>query len=200
MKQKKIETLLYSTIGVVVMFVIIVALNFITGAFKTRLDMTEEKLYTLDPGTRAILKRLDSPVEIHFYFSQSETRMPSNFKTYGKNVEDLLSEFKQAAKGNIIIKKFDPKPDSEAEDLANLDGVEAQMLPTGDHMYLGIAVLQDPVKAALPWHPPERERLLEYDLARAIAQVTATNNTLMSSSIFSASICTCLTSKSRLSS
>ena len=175
MKQKKFETLLYSTIGVAVMFVIIVAVNFITGAFKTRLDMTEEKLYTLDPGTRAILKKLDSPVEIRFYFSQSESRMPSGFKTYGQHVEDLLSEFKQAGKGNVVIKKFDPKPDSDAEDLANLDGIEAQMLPTGDHMYLGIAVSQDPAKAALPFLPPERERLLEYDLARAIAQVAATN-------------------------
>jgi ABC-type uncharacterized transport system involved in gliding motility auxiliary subunit len=152
-----------------------VALNFITSAFKTRIDLTEEKLYTLDPGTRAILKKLDSPVELRFYFSQSETRMPSGFKTYGQHVEDLLSEFKQAARGNIVIKKFDPKPDSDAEDLAHLDGIEPQMLPTGDHMYLGIAVSQDPVKAALPFLPPERERLLEYDLARAIAQVSATN-------------------------
>jgi ABC-type uncharacterized transport system involved in gliding motility auxiliary subunit len=175
MKQKKFETLLYSTIGVAVMFVIIVAVNFITGTFKTRIDMTEEKLYTLDPGTRAILKKLDSPVEIRFYFSQSESRMPSGFKTYGQHVEDLLSEFKQAGRGNVVIKKFDPKPDSDAEDLANLDGIEAQMLPTGDHMYLGIAVSQDPAKAALPFLPPERERLLEYDLARAIAQVSATN-------------------------
>ena len=37
MKQKKVETLLYSTMGVLVMFVIIVAVNLITGVFKTRL-------------------------------------------------------------------------------------------------------------------------------------------------------------------
>ena len=44
------------TIGVAIMFAIVVAINVITSAFKARLDLTEEKLYTLTPGTRAILK------------------------------------------------------------------------------------------------------------------------------------------------
>ena len=56
MKQKKAETILYSVVGVAVMFFIVVAVNLISGAFKTRIDMTEEKAYTLDRGTRAILE------------------------------------------------------------------------------------------------------------------------------------------------
>src|SRR5437867_663417 len=175
MKEKKFETLLYSSIGVAVMFVIVVAVNLISATLKTRVDLTKEKAFTLSPGTRAILSKLDSPVEIRFYYSQGEARIPSQFKTYSKRVEDLLSEFKQAARGNLDIKKLDPQPDSEAEDLANLDGVEGQMTETGEKVYLGLAVSLDPRKVAIPFLSPARDRLLEYDLARAISQVFSTN-------------------------
>jgi ABC-type uncharacterized transport system involved in gliding motility auxiliary subunit len=175
MNQKKTQAVLYSTVGVAIMFAIVVAINVITSAFKARLDLTEEKLYTLTPGTRAILKKLDSPVEVRFYYSKGETRVPSQFQNYARAVEDLLGEFRQAAGGNIVIKKFDPQPDSEQEDLANLDGVEGQMLPTGEKFYLGLCISLDPLKAAIPFLSPDREKLLEYDLARAISQVLSTN-------------------------
>ncbi len=175
MKEKKLETLVFSTVGVVVMFVIVVAVNLIASALKTRVDLTEGKIYTLSPGTKAILKKIDAPVEVRFYYSQGQSRIPSQYKAYAKQVEDLLNEFRQYAGGNLEVKKLDPEPDSEAEDLANLDGVEGQMVETGDKFYLGIAISLDPQKVALPFLPPNRERLLEYDLARAISQVLSTN-------------------------
>ncbi len=175
MKEKKLETLLFSAVGVGVMFIIVVAVNLIGSTMKTRVDLTEGKIYTLSPGTKAILKKIDAPVEVRFYYSQGQSRIPSQFKAYAKQVEDLLNEFRQYAGGNLEIKKLDPEPDSEAEDLANLDGVEGQMVETGDKFYLGIAISLDPQKVALPFLPPNRERLLEYDLARAISQVLSTN-------------------------
>ena len=179
MKEKKTETLLFSTVGVLVMFVIVVAVNLIANVFKSRLDLTKEHAYTLSKGTRAILAKLDSPVELRFYYSQSQERVPSQFKAFAKRVEDLLTEFRQASHGNVEIKKLDPQPDSEAEDLANLDGVEGQMTETGDKFYLGLAVSLDPHKVALPFLNPARDRLLEYDLARAISQVLSTNKAVM---------------------
>jgi len=175
MKEKKLETLVFSAVGVAVMFIIVIAVNLIASALKTRVDLTEGKIYTLSPGTKAILKKIDAPVEVRFYYSQGQSRIPAQFKAYAKQVEDLLNEFRQYAGGNLEIKKLDPEPDSEAEDLANLDGVEGQMVETGDKFYLGIAISLDPQKVALPFLPPNRERLLEYDLARAISQVLSTN-------------------------
>jgi ABC-type uncharacterized transport system involved in gliding motility auxiliary subunit len=175
MKDKKLDTLLFSTIGVAVMFVIVVAINLIASAMNTRVDLTENKVYTLSEGTKAILKKIDAPVEVSFYYSQSQSRMPAQFKTYAKRVEDLLAEFRQYSHGNLEIKKLDPQPDSEAEDSANLDGVEGQMIETGEKIYLGVAISLPPQKVALPFLPPNRERLLEYDLARALSQVLSTN-------------------------
>ncbi len=175
MKHKKTETLLYSAIGVAFMFLVVVGVNLIFNAIRMRVDMTEDKLYTLSPGTKEILHRIDSPVEVRFYYSKSEQQVPSQYKNYAQSVEDLLQEFRQQNPQNIEIRKFDPEPDSEAEDLARLDGIEPRNLPGGEQFYLGVAVSQEPAKASLPFLTPERERLLEYDLARTISQVMSTN-------------------------
>ena len=130
MNNRKLETFLYSFAGVAAVFLILVALNFILGLSKARVDLTAEKLYTLSGGTKAILAKLDTPVKIRLYYSQREQQMPVGLKTYAQRVEDLLKEYKAAAKSNLEIEKYDPQPDSDAEDSANLDGVEGEQLPT----------------------------------------------------------------------
>jgi ABC-type uncharacterized transport system involved in gliding motility auxiliary subunit len=173
MKQKNIETYLYSAAGVAVMFVLMVAFYVVTSAFKDRIDLTQEKAFTLSPGTKKILSKLDSPVTIRFYCTQSGTAMPPTLRSYAEHIEDLLGEYKQAGHGKIVIQKFDPQPDSDAEDSAHLDGVEGQATARfgGDKVYLGLAVTMLDQKVAIPWLPPERERLLEYDISRSIARV-----------------------------
>jgi len=170
MKNKQIETFLYSTVGVVALLIIVLAINVIASAAKQRIDLTEEKAYTLSPGTKAILNKLDSKVTIRFYCSQGD-EMPVYFKTYARRVEDLLAEYKQAGKGKIVIEKYNPTPDSDAEDSARLNGVDGQMIQNGERIYLGLVVSLLDEKAALPFLAPDRERLLEYDLSRAIARV-----------------------------
>ena len=71
----------------------------------------------------------------------------------------------------MIVERYNPRPDSEEEDAAQLDGVEPQQLMSGEQFYLGIAVSQLDRKQAIPAISPQRERLLEYDLVRAIARV-----------------------------
>jgi len=173
MQKKSLETILYSSAGIVVMLVIVIAVNFILGAKPVRVDMTQEKAYTLSDGTRAILKKLDTPVKIRFYCTQSETATPETvyLKSYARKVEDLLQEYKQIAGKKLVIEKLDPQPDSDAEDSAKLDGLEAQPLPGVDNFYLGLAVSLGDDRVALPFLDPSRERQLEYDLTRAISQV-----------------------------
>ncbi|HWF18594.1 MAG TPA: Gldg family protein [Verrucomicrobiae bacterium] len=173
MKKNTYETILYSTAGVVILLIIIIAFNALTSTVKQRVDLTQEKAYTLSAGTKAILAKLDTPVKIRFYYSSSETGSGDTvfFKSYAQHVADLLDEYKQNAHGKIILEQYDPKPDSDAEDSARLDGVEGQMLRTGEKFYMGLAVSMLDSKEAIPFLDPGRERLLEYDLTRAISRV-----------------------------
>ena len=170
--QKQLETFLYSTVGVVVLLFIAIAVNLIFSRTATRVDLTEDKLYTLSEGTKSILGKLDTPVQIRYYFSKSIPELDQGLRTYAQRVEDLLAEYRLHSKGKLEVKKLDPKPDSDAEDSANLDGVEGQMTQLGgDKIYFGISISCLDAKVAIPFISPQRERLLEYDLTRAISQV-----------------------------
>ncbi|MDX1374360.1 MAG: GldG family protein [Burkholderiales bacterium] len=161
---------LTSAAGLVVLLIALIALNYLASAAAVRVDLTEGKLYTLSEGTRRILARLEAPVKVRLYISRGEA-MPVPMRSFAKRVEDMVDEFRAVAGDKLVVERYNPKPDSDEEDAAQLDGVEPQQLSSGDVFYLGIAVTQLDRKQAIPSVSPRRERLLEYDLARAIARV-----------------------------
>jgi len=169
MKQR--DALIYSAVGLVALFLALVALNYLASGAALRADLTAGKLYTLSEGTKKILRGLDSPVKLKLYVSQGEQAMPVPLRSFAQRVEDLAREFKSVAGANLVIEKYNPKPDSEEEDAAQLDGIEVQQLASGDQFYLGLAVSRLERKQSIPALNPARERLLEYDLVRAIARV-----------------------------
>jgi ABC-type uncharacterized transport system involved in gliding motility auxiliary subunit len=167
---KRYEHIIYSAIGLVALFLLLVAVNYLVSRAPVRADLTEGELYTLSPGTRKVLANLQSPVRIKLYISQGET-VPVQLRSFTQRVEDLVREFKGVAGSNLIVERYNPKPDSEEEDAAQLDGIEPQQLFSGEQFYLGVAVSQVDRKQTIPTISPQRERLLEYDLVRAIARV-----------------------------
>ncbi len=171
---KGTERWIYSVGGVIAVFVALLAANFILGLAPVRLDLTAGRLYTLSEGTRKVLGKLEAPVKIRYYFNQGDANVPVGLRVFAGRVDDLLNEMRAASNGKLVIEKLNPQPDSDAEDSAGLDGVEAQELPSGDKFYHGLTVSFADQKLALPVLAPDRERLLEYDLARAIARVTTT--------------------------
>ena len=60
--------------------------------------------------------------------------------------------------------------DSDAEDSARLDGIEAKALAGVERFYMGLAVKCADEVQSIPFLDPDRERLLEYDLDRAIVR------------------------------
>jgi ABC-type uncharacterized transport system involved in gliding motility auxiliary subunit len=170
---KKHEALIYSAVGLAALFLVLVAANFLAARAPVRADLTEGSLYTLSEGTKRVLRGLQAPVKVKLYVSQGE-QVPVQLRSFAQRVEDMVREFKSVAGSNLVIEKYNPKPDSEEEDAAQLDGIEAQQLISGEQFYLGLAVTQLERKQAIPALSPQRERLLEYDLARAIARVGST--------------------------
>src|SRR5689334_7062520 len=168
---KKYEPYIYSAVGLVVLALVLIAFNYLIAAAPKRIDLTEGNIYTLSDGTKKILRGLASPVTIKLYMSQGEA-MPVPLRSFGQRVSDVVNEMRRAAGGNLIVERLDPKPDSEIEDAAQLDGIDPQTLTTGEQFYLGASVSQLERKQTLPAITPQRERLLEYDLVRAIAQVS----------------------------
>ncbi|HYG56313.1 MAG TPA: GldG family protein [Burkholderiales bacterium] len=170
---KRTQHLMYSAIGLVALALLLIALNFLASKASVRADLTDGDIYTLAPGTKKILANLQSPVKLKLYISQGEA-VPVPLRSFAQRVEDLVREFKNAAGPNLVIERYNPRPDSEEEDAAQLDGIEPQQLYSGESFYLGVAVSQLDRKQAIGAISPQRERLLEYDLVRAIARVGST--------------------------
>jgi ABC-type uncharacterized transport system involved in gliding motility auxiliary subunit len=170
MQKRQLETVLYSTAGIIALLALVIAVNFLVSFVNARADLTEGDVYTLSPGTRSVVAKLEAPVKLRLYYSQGGD-VPVGLKTFAKRVEDLLREYQAAAKGKVIVEKFNPEPDSDAEESAQLDGIEGQLTNTGEKFYFGLSIAFLDQKAAIPVLTPDRERLLEYDITRGIAQV-----------------------------
>src|SRR6266446_4998718 len=99
-KKKRLETLLYSTIGIGATALVIIAFNLIASVARQRIDLTAEKAYTLSPGTKAILAKLDTPIQVRFYCTKNANTMPVFLTTYAQRVEDLPDESDGGANGS----------------------------------------------------------------------------------------------------
>src|SRR5690349_9814898 len=169
---KKYEHFIYSAVGLVVLALVLIAANYLISIVPARADLTEGRIYTLSDGTKKILRGLSSPVMLKLYLSQGEA-MPVPLRSFGQRVSDVVNEMRRAAGSNLIVERLDPKPDSEVEDAAQLEGIDPQTLASGEQFYLGASVSQLDRKQTLATITPQRERLLEYDLVRAIVQVAS---------------------------
>ena len=132
-------------LGLLIVLAIAIGVNVILRNFSLRVDLTEEKLYTLSSGTRDTMKKLQGPVTLKFFFSDNSSELSailrnySLLQNYAGRVEDLLKQYEIAGNGKIKIEKYNPEPDSEAEDWAQRYGVAGRALgPTGPTLYLGL--------------------------------------------------------------
>lgn len=154
--------------------VCLIAVNVIAFFLPVRLDVTEDRLYTIAKGTRSVLEGLQDPVRIKFYFSRSSAELTPNLKTYAQRVQELLGEIEVVSGGKVTLEVFDPKPDSDEEDWAQKYGISPITLPSGTPVYFGAVVMVLDQEVALPFFDPRRERFLEYDLTLAIHKASLT--------------------------
>ena len=156
--------------SVLVLFALV---NFLVAPISgTRIDLTEERLHTLSDGTRSMLGDLKNQVNLNFYFSKDLSSAAPAFGNYAKRVRDMLNEMKLAGGGKIVIKEQDPIAFSEIEDEAVEVGLQGAPLDqSGDQAYFGLQVKSGEESSVIPFFQSQREKFLEYDLARMIHAV-----------------------------
>lgn len=134
-----------------------------------RLDLTQNRLFTLSDGTRNILGRLEEPVTLKLYYSQQLGADLPQVRIFAQRVRDLLEEMAAQADGMLALEIIDPAPFSEAEDEAVSQGLVARPVGNGEVIYFGLvgSNLVDSLEV-IPYFADERQQYLEYDLARLI--------------------------------
>jgi ABC-type uncharacterized transport system involved in gliding motility auxiliary subunit len=138
-----------------------------------RLDLTENDLYTVAPGTKNILKNLPEPVTLQLYVSERSVSQAPALKTYSTRVRDFLEELRARSNGKLRLQVIDPQPFSEDEDRAAELGIRA--IPTsaaGDKLYFGLAGSNSTDgRAVIDFFDPSKQEFLEYDIAKLIYQL-----------------------------
>jgi ABC-type uncharacterized transport system involved in gliding motility auxiliary subunit len=142
-----------------------------------RLDLTQNRLYTLSPGTKQVLAELKEPINLYFYFSRDAAAKQSPLiMPYAARVREFLEEVTARAGGKIRLQVVDPQPFSEDEDRAAEAGLQPLQVGdgTGGTLYFGLAGTNSTDgRSVIPGFTPDREEFLEYDVAKLIQDLAS---------------------------
>ncbi len=185
--------------GLIAVIILLIALNLLAATFHYRIDLTNEKRFTISAPVKKILKNIDDVIEVDIFLKGD---LPSGFKKLAATSEELLQEFNEYAKGNIRYKLISPEdiiPGTEktyADTLASLGitsiNLKVQLKAGEQSQYVYPAALVHYQDKMLPVNlysgtktiitSPElnsAEALLEYKFADAINKVKEKQKSLV---------------------
>ncbi|MFZ5957306.1 GldG family protein [Pseudomonas knackmussii] len=166
------KKVMFSGAGLLVIALLFLAFNLVSGVAFTgaRLDLTQQKLYTISDGTKKVLGSIGEPINLYFFYSDKGTKDLVPLRNYAKRVEELLKAYEREAGGKLHLHIIDPQPFSAEEDRAAELGLQAVPLSQGgDTVYFGLAgtdALDN--TQVIPFFQPDHEEFLEYDVSRLI--------------------------------
>lgn len=111
----------YSITWLLVLFVLI-AINLLASFFHTRLDLTNEKRFTISEPVKNLLKKVDQPVHIYIFLKGD---LPAGFKMLSRSAQELLQEFKEYSHGNIQYEVVDPESKMPGTNVAWADTLQS---------------------------------------------------------------------------
>ena len=174
-----------------IIIVVIIAVNFLGSVFHERIDLTNEKRFTISSPVKKILKNLDETVDVDIFLTGE---LPAGFKKLSTSAQELLQEFKEYSNGNVhykIISADDKMPGTErtyADTLSSLGiipiNLKIQLKAGEQSQYIypaAIVTYKNKMQAVNLYSgtktvitPPElnsAEALLEFKFANAIHKI-----------------------------
>ena len=167
---------LTSSVNLFLILVVFIALVFVNNQLlpSARLDLTENQVYSLSQGSKQVLKEIDEPINLYFFFSDKASKNMTSLRNYANRVESLLSEYETSANGKLKLQVLDPQAFSEQEDQADQFGLTAANIgAAGESIYMGLAATNafDEQKV-IAFFDPQKEGFLEYEISELIYQLS----------------------------
>ncbi|MCF1742190.1 Gldg family protein [Paradevosia shaoguanensis] len=135
-----------------------------------QVDLTEQKLFTLADGAKAILADVREPIKVTLYRSRDLINAVPDLQPHATQVAGLLRSFEQQSGGKISVDVVDVQPFSPEEDQAlayKLAGFNLNR--AGDKGYFGLVGTNTvDTLETIAFLDPSRQAFLQYDLARFV--------------------------------
>jgi ABC-type uncharacterized transport system involved in gliding motility auxiliary subunit/ABC-type transport system involved in multi-copper enzyme maturation permease subunit len=163
------------SLAVALLFLGLVLVNYLAAYVPLRIDATNDRIYTLSAGTKALLGKVEEPVTLDFYFSKSAKGVPVAYKNFAARVEEMLRQYVRTSKGRITLNLVEPKADTPEEERATAAGLLPQRLQDGESLYFGLVAVQADQQKIIASFNPQRESFLEYDLSQLVYSVQQVN-------------------------
>jgi len=94
-----------SKYGWLFLLLVLIAVNLVAARVHYRLDLTQEKRYTLSQSTKDLLSGLDDDVQVDFFLHGD---LKSGVRKLSQSAEELLQEFSEYSGGRVQVHAFDP--------------------------------------------------------------------------------------------
>ena len=137
-----------------------------------RVDLTENKLFSLSEGSVKVIQNIQKPIELTLYYSEKEARPYPQFRQFAERVIEKIEEYASQSNKKIKLQLIDPEPYSIAEDEASANGIIAIPLENGaGPLYFGLSATAGNLSHTIGFIKPESEQHLEYELTKLIQSV-----------------------------
>src|SRR5690606_244368 len=104
---------------------IIIVVNLLGSEYYFRLDLTDDKQYTLSRATRDVIANLDEPVTVKAYFSRN---LPPDSARTRQDFQDLLVEYASRSDGQILYEFINPNESESKEQEATQSGIHPVLI------------------------------------------------------------------------
>ena len=141
--KKIIEWFKSSASDFVLFIIFLVLLNFVGSNAYLRIDLTNQKSYSLSKASKTLVKNLDEPLSIRVFFDKN---LPAQYSNVTQYVKDLLEEYTRAANKNFTVSYMDLSEEEDQNLAANygLRQVQIQEVKNNEvgvkQTYMGLAI------------------------------------------------------------
>jgi len=160
---------LLSIIGIVVL------INFFSYKIFARLDLTQNKEFSVSAVTKNTLRNIDDIINVKVYFSKN---LPSQFISVKENVGDILDAYENYSSGDLRVEYIDPSDDEKLAKKLYMEGIPELQFQVfeKDQMqlvkgYMGIALEYGGETEVIP--VVQDTQSLEYKITLAIKKLTS---------------------------
>ena len=175
MKNNKLLISLILSVGIIVL------VNVLSSRLFLRADFTADKRYTLSKATKDIVRNLEDPVTVTAYFTKD---LPAAIVQTKNEFKEMLIEYTNLAKGNLVYEFVDPNEDPQLEQELAQKGIAPRILNVREKdqnvqkkVYLSAVVQYGDKEEIIPLILPGAS--MEYDLSTAIKKVVVDEKPLI---------------------
>jgi gliding-associated putative ABC transporter substrate-binding component GldG len=159
---------------VALLLLAVILVNGISRSVHFRADLTSDHRYTLSRATLDMLEQLPEAVTVTCYFTED---LRPDLALVREELKDLLVEYNQRSKGNVVFEFIDPSAADSLEQQAQENGISWVLVNTREKdkaeqvkAYMGAVVRMGEETAAIPLLQPESA--LEWELSSAMKRVS----------------------------